>query len=126
MRLPVSGEISGLSWMRDRCDDSDWKLVSKWNGAAVDTRMKSVVTAQIACAMRNRSPIMQSAHETPPDGRGFAGHKSTHQGIFAAGYRTWYASSIHNGRGHQELDLRRSASTAPEGDLRFRTPRPTQ
>src|SRR5262245_28644506 len=79
IRLPVSGEISGSSRMRERCADTDWRLASKWNGAAVDTRMKSVVAAKTQCARRSRSRIGRSARETPPDCRRFV-RQSTHDG----------------------------------------------
>src|SRR4029450_13658542 len=96
IRLPVSGEISGLSRMRERCADTDWRLVSKWNGAAVDTRMKSVVTAQTACARRSRSRIGRSARETAPDCRRFVRQKSLHEGNLRADCQGWKGASARN------------------------------
>src|SRR5258705_12150006 len=103
IRLPVSGEISGLSRMRERCADTDWRLVSKWNGAAIDTTMKSVVTAQITCARWNRSRIGRSARETWPHCRRFVRQKSTQHGIWVAKCRRWEGSSAPNERDHKYL-----------------------
>src|SRR5215813_5723075 len=103
MRLPVSGEISGLSRMRERCADTDWKVVSKWNGAAVDARMKSVMKAKTACATRSRSRIGRSVRETPTDCRRFVRQKSTPPGILAVDYRRRNGSSARNEQGYRDL-----------------------
>src|SRR4030095_16720471 len=103
IRLPVSGEISGLSRMRERCADTDWRLVSKWNGAAVITRMKSVVTAQTACARRSRSRIGRSAREAAPNCRRFVRQKSTHNGNLVDGCQSWRGPSARNEHGYRYL-----------------------
>src|SRR5262245_8548592 len=126
MRRPVSGEISGLSRMRERCADTDWRLVSKWNGVAVDTRMRSVVKAQTACATRNRSRIGRSGREPTTDCRGFVRQKSAPRRILAVEHRRWNCACARNEHGHRDLWTASIAITAPEGDLRFDAPRPTQ
>src|SRR6185436_7138339 len=89
MRLPVSGEISGLSLMRATCADTDWRLVSKWNGAAVNRRMTSVATARITCERRSGSGIGRSGRQTAPDGRGLTGRESARDGNLNVHYQRW-------------------------------------
>src|SRR6185503_10906669 len=117
-RLPVSGEIKGLNRIRERWADTESTLRSKWNGAAVATMMKSVVTAQSIRATRDGSRIGRSGRETVPDSRRFVRQKSPGHGILAFEYGVWNASSARKRHGYRYLGIQRRGMTASEAYLR--------